>query len=265
MNLSLRKRIFIPALFFFIVSMPLLVEYGLEKIYSQSISSRYQILKEYDRFLQDPAFDDPFQDKPVYRFGKNTVQFQVDRLRPEVLTDSGGTYQRLGDIVVLLNGNEIDRLPNRILRDANPNSLSTADSVYDDRSIGGDVDTFVLKNHVTNQKKLMIVENISQGKLEKTPDGYNYYYPGGLEESQQFRVFTIESDGTYHKEEFGYLSERTYLQTHLAQRVSEIAFGQYADWMYAWPTYFFPYFYPFGTGLLGILLFTFSFRKRESK
>lgn len=196
--------------------MPFLVGYGLETFYSQSVS-RYQISQEYKEFLEDPAMDDPFHEKPVYRFGKNTVEFKVDRLHPEVVTDENGSYQRLGDIVVLLNGEQIDRLSNRILTDANPNAIYSVDSVYDDNSIGSDVDSFVLWDRISLQKKLIIMENISQGKLERTPYGYNYYYPNGLMESQQFRMFTVEPNGSYHKKEFGYTDKRSYLQTFLAR------------------------------------------------
>ncbi|WP_096185809.1 hypothetical protein [Evansella halocellulosilytica] len=81
-------------------------------------------------------------------------------------------------------------------------------------------------------------------------------------EEYEYRAFLIEHDGTWTREDFDY-DNRTPLQTELARTVSPSGIGHNTDALHYYPTYFFPFLYPYGSTLIGLVMIIIGFPRRK--
>ncbi|SFJ69587.1 hypothetical protein [Thermoflavimicrobium dichotomicum] len=237
----------------FLISLPMITLITMEEIYKSSVRSRYQVEPSYRSLLSQYPPEDRFP-SPPFTYGKNKVELKVNARN--VIVNEDKKYQAIGDVEVYLNGKLLDKLNQRL--------IESEYNRFDPLSVW-DVSVFVLTDQETKKSQLVIIENITDYEVKKQNKyGYYDYHEDEVEDMQKFRLYRVNQDGTYMKEEFGYNGKRTGLQTYLAQGVTRIAFGQYTNVLDVWPNIFFPILYPFFTGVIGLILVPFGLRKKQS-
>ncbi|TCS95675.1 hypothetical protein [Hazenella coriacea] len=203
---------------------------SMEVIYDYSVNNRYEmdyITSQHREPLKDP--DQPAPPDHLTFIHKNhkvelTLKPKKEVKKSIFVSNEAKESIWVGDIEIYLNGKQLDTLNNRLL------VRSSIDIVGEELlSLEEDISIFLLKDHKTNQEQLMILEETSdyevrdeRNRIDDKDSNYNHlkHYKNGLEEMLKFRLWKVQSDGSYTKEEFYWqIGKRTYLQTFIIHNI----------------------------------------------
>lgn len=241
-----------------IISLPPVFLMTMEMVYRSYVENRYEIKNEYAQMLSENEFDPyhPFE-TPIYKYQNNKVDIMLvpkRKLTPAIFA---------GDVDIYLNGKLLTIIWNRVLKSNNPDTPEEPATF--DPSSASDVSVYVLKDNLTNEEDIIIFAEVTAYEIKASDEYLDHrYYPYGMDVMSRFEYWRIHKDGTYKKESFQLAGDRTYLQTFLARK-NGILIGQYTSLNDAYPVFYFPFSYPFFTGILGIFLIFIALKGRHKK
>ncbi|MBE4909633.1 hypothetical protein IMZ08_16390 [Bacillus luteolus] len=106
------------------------------------------------------------------------------------------------------------------------------------------IDILKVKDHQTGENSIAIVQRVSDDEVPM--------------EQREWRIFYInEASGKWREKKIQFQNRsEDLLAVNLINfsGTNRLAMGYYSDILHAYPTYFFPFLYPVGSGLLGMIL-----------
>lgn len=229
--------LFIIGIILFTISAIPLFLMGREWITNQWINSRYTI----EHIYEDQGFPSHIDVQEIEVKGKHIeiTEEPTGKKAPVTAWDAGEGVGA-GDIVklhILVDGREV----------------SKADEIWlSNRNRGSRY--FSWLDILTINDKIAIVQRLTDDDADM--------------EKRKWKIIWIDKNGHTDEEQISYSSRS---ENPLGVRLivfsgtSLMAMGYYSDILTVFPSIFFPILYPFITGLLGLLLCTFAFIRREKK
>lgn len=240
------KRVvfFVIGIVLILATLPVGIPMAMEFVHSLKMNATYQITNISEG---EPPTDS------LYLFNDHLIDIK-ETLGNEVYESAWQNQMGLGDIVVSLDGEEIERLPNHPIR-------------IDEEGLNryyGEVSYL----HVNDLKKdtthfIILVKNT----IEIMTANQNGDILGSAPEDElTYTTYTLDQSGNMASETFRF-NERDAFQTELLNYggVAPYAFGYHTDLLEAYPSLFFPLFYPFFTFIVGLCLVIFFLPHRKKR
>ncbi|WP_110114808.1 hypothetical protein [Bacillus sp. CGMCC 1.16541] len=242
----MKKRLFLLLIgtILFLTSFPLAAKMVVEVVHDQQMRGNYTVTNINEGF---PPTDSTFQ------FENHVIEIEETLTEEEQYQDPWSNTIGIGDLAVKLNGQEIDNLKGYPIRVAEEGL----------NRYHGDVGYFMIKEKKSEKTQLMVVLKKTKELPKEKPNGD--IVGMAPSETLTYALYTIEEDGQVKREQFN-ISERNALQTELLNSgtMAHHRLGYYTDAWERYPSLVFPFIFPFGMLVLGMIFLVVYFRIRKA-
>ncbi|MDQ0232600.1 hypothetical protein [Metabacillus malikii] len=229
--------------FFFIgtilllTSLPIGTKMAIELIHTQKMNQDYKITNVSEGF---PPTDS------TYIFKDHIVEIEETIKDKESYIDPWNNKVVIADLSIKLDGQEIDTMNDYPIR-------------LEEEGLNryyGEIAYLTLEDKKNDKTQFVILLKKTRELLKEMPNGD---IVGGVPvEKLKFTLYTLDEKGTLKNKSFSF-SERDALQTELlnAGFVVPYSIGYYTDAWEGYPSLLFPFIFPFGTFVVGVILIIF--------
>jgi hypothetical protein len=203
----------------------------MEKVYDLEMINKYDITELNEMYKGVPT---------EYKFGNSQIDvFHV--LNGKSYIDPWDYPVYIGDVYISINYETVE-----VLKDYPVREGEEGINQYNHY-----VSYWKVEDERTDKKSFVIVLQMNGAKEKQLPNGD---IVGGVPiEELEYLSITVREDGTVAKDSFTY-KDKNKLQTKLIPPMNFGGAGYYTDAWLGWPTFIFPWLYPFLTIILGLLL-----------
>jgi hypothetical protein len=233
-KLKKRLTLFIIGLLLFVPSAPNTTLMVIELFHSKKMNDRYDIVNVSKGYPPSPT---------NYFFEGNVIELTEEITELYSHTDPWDYRISLADLSLGLNGERLDVLRNHPIR----GEEEGLNRYY------GEVAFFIVTDHKVDETKFVALLKRTKELQKEKPNGDLVGWVPV--EKLQYKLYAIDQGGNVESESFSF-NERNPLQTELmnAGVVTPYALGYYTNDWKAYPSYFFPWSFPFLTLIIGLIL-----------
>ncbi|MDW0111103.1 hypothetical protein [Sporosarcina aquimarina] len=241
----LKRLFFVIGLLLFLVSLPLSSLMIVELGHNLKMQNLYGVTTLSDGYPPTPS---------TFTYQDHTVTIE-ETMKDEVSFINPWSYEiGIADLAIKIDGKVVDRLlhyPVRIEEEG-------LNRYY------GDIGYLMVRDKKTNESHfVMLIKKTREIEKEKPDGGIVGSLPA---ETLQYEQFNLGEDGQVTTDSFTF-EDRSGLQTELlnVSFLTPYGIGFYTDAWKAYPVFFFPLTYPFGTLVIGFVLtfIYFPFKKKK--
>jgi hypothetical protein len=232
--LKKRLTLFIIGLLLFVPSAPNTTLMVIELFHSKKMNDRYDIVNVSKGYPPTA---------PTYLFEGNVIELNEEITEEYSHTDPWDYQISLADLSLELNGEQLGLLENHPIR----GQEEGLNRYY------GEVAFLEVTDFKQDETQFVVLLKRTKELQKKKPNGDIVGWVPV--EKLQYTLFAIDQGGNVETESFSF-HERNALQTELmnAGVVTPYALGYYTNDWKAYPSYFFPWSFPFLTFIIGLIL-----------